>query len=185
MNRTKFLRGDKYSKVNHSAFKNKFGMEYISLHDVDDNLICDYIEITYIEKVTRHEYDADGNLIEHITDWHANLRYASQTKCTKCFNFDLYLTDLFGYDDSFRFIKVDNSIDMLPLYMKWALKFKGIKFEPDGDIVGESYKKLDATLNGLYKNINEKDRLKNFTECRCTKCGKEWIVFEEENENPT
>ncbi len=159
------------SKLSHEIYTNKFHHEYVMIHAPNGELVCDYIALLHIEK-TGSVYDNDAPIVPWNTrpEWKA-----AYTFCTNCYK----MSD--AYHDVSHGIKVDNSHDMLPLYMKWAMRLTGTKFDKDGWIDntanGEHY---HETLNKLYQNINGKFRLKNFSEHRCEKCKKEWIVFEEE-----
>ena len=174
MSRLNFVHGPRsHSPLDFSVFTNKMNVEYVSVLDVNGVIVCDYFRILYIEKAAPQYASASS---EEYVEWTADPRW-SNTKCTKCFS-------LIGEDQTtdISVIKVDNSIHMLPLYMKWALRVGGAIVDEEGyfDMAtyGENGDKLHDTVDKLYQNINGKNRLKNFSEYRCGKCKKEWIEFE-------
>ncbi len=176
MNRTDFATEKRIdAPIDYSVFRNKLNVEYVEVLNEKGDKVCAYITLLYIEK-SRNYYNDD------VVEWRANPRFA-RTQCIKCFKI---VTD--DYEEhGVSTIKVSNTRDMLPLYMKWALRLGGAKFDEEGYIDNESYgdggEKLHNTLSGLYMGINGKFRVKDFTEHRCEKCKNEWIVFEEEPED--
>lgn len=175
-------------KIEIDEFRNKFSMEYISIAQVNGPVICDYLIMRHIEK-TRGYFDEPGVFKEWAP--HSKSSDVASCRCSKCFNFATQDEDTPWNGAGITTIKVDNSYDMLPLYMKWALRLKGIGFDSDGficsidgqtlaDNAGSVNRHLMETLGGLYENVNGKNRLRNFTECKCEKCGKEWIILDKE-----
>ena len=173
MSRPEYISGKNKPKGTvYSEFTNTIHVKYVGIASTTGDMVCEYVEPLYIEKAT----DGYGNWDDYH-EWRPDPRW-KVTGCISCYK----ITDREPPDQSI--IKVDNSKDMLPLYIKWALKLGGTVDEEGyitNEDLGEGGLKLHDTLSRLYENINGKHRLRKFSEHKCEKCKKEWIVFDEKD----
>jgi len=175
-NRLEFAKGkNKPRGIVYSEFSNTTHVKYVEIMSSKEEMVCQYVELLYIEK-SRGFFDPPDS---EYREWRPDPRWKA-TACFPCFK--IMDNDPPGQ----TVIKVDNSRDMLPLYMKWALRLGGAKVDEEGwfdnETYGEDGLKLHDTLSRLYENINGKHRLRKFSEHKCEKCKSEWIVFDEKRE---
>jgi hypothetical protein len=158
-----------------SEWGNKMTLEHKQILSEKQNMVCEYVLFHKIEKVEdwRYDHDVEWNYRNDDIMWRA-----AATTCIRCFGGlrDGELT--VRHND----IRVTSGADMIPLYVKWAYRIAEGEFTTWN---GKNYAVLQnpemmEKLRKIYMSLTKldhPDRLPEFVECKCERCGNEWIVF--------